>query len=351
MGLKRLIAIFSSYFLIAIFGAGLFAQDLYPVDTERSASELVNYCSSDDADELAYCEGYIDGATLIWKLSTACTSMEAGDQSFCAGGESARDAISKAFKACQDCDIGTFRPELGDDPKRVELYMERMLKFRNELEVTMGSCSPDEHRDEQYCLGYNAMTERMITELSISYTNDVSVGPRDLGLGQAASDLFVHLFASKQIHEFQPCLQKSIGPQQTRNILLEFVHDNPEQQQDSTAIIILAKALFYGLCPGPAQQLKPHMEQCTKWEYDGGEFGTKNTCDKGVAIQFMVEGQQAIELQIKPGKAFSTGLSRSDTGYSWWMFTTCPAGYVSSVPFQPENQVAIAASRYSCVKK
>jgi hypothetical protein len=351
VGLRRIIAIFSSCVLLSVFGPGSFAQDLYPVDTERSASELVSFCSSVDADELAYCEGYIDGATLIWKLSTACTSIEAGDQSFCAGGESARDEISKAFKACKDCDIATFRPELGDDPKRVELFMERMNRFRNELKAAMGTCTPDEHRDVHFCSGYNAMTEREIAELSIWNTNDVSVGARDLGLEQASMDLIVHFFASEEIHEFQPCLQKSIGPQQTRNILLEFVHDHPEQQRETTAIIILEKALFYGLCPGPAQQIKPHMEQCTRWEYDSGEFGTENTCDKSVAIQFMVEGQQAIERQIKPGKAFSTGLSRSDISRGWWMFTTCPAGYVSSVPFLPENKSAIAASRYSCERK
>lgn len=179
----------------------------------------------------------------------------------------------------------------------------------------------------------------------------MSEGARDRGLGDAARDVGLHLFASEDFYEFRPCLQTVISPQQVRNILLEFIRDNPDQQRGSTAIVILAKALFYSLCPGPAQRWKPHMEQCTTWGYDGGQFGTENTCDKAVVIQFMAEGQRAIERLLNPGETFRTGLSRSQIDRGWWMFTTCPVGYVSSVPFLSKNNEVIRASRYSCVRK
>jgi hypothetical protein len=49
--------------------------------------------------------------------------------------------------------------------------------------------------------------------------------------------------------------------------------------------------------PTIAQGL-PHLEQCTlteKWDYQGGELGVKNVCDKSVAIQFMTEREQRVK--------------------------------------------------------
>jgi len=44
-----------------------------------------------------------------------------------------------------------------------------------------------------------------------------------------------------------------------------------------------------------AAQGVPHLEQCTsteKWDYQGGQFGVKNICDKSVVIQFMTQKDQ-----------------------------------------------------------
>lgn len=340
-------------FLALFFGwcESSLGQDFAKAETGRLASELTRLCKSTDPDRLDYCEGYIDGAMHIWKYATACASQANSDQSFCSGVESARKAIQEAFGACQDCNMGSFRPELGDKPIRGQLFMKRMREFRDKLKVAMGICSPDEHRDEPYCSGYNAEVTNMIAELSVMYPNHVPESTRDLGLGHAASDVGLHLWASEEFYEFRPCLQVVTSSQQVKNLLLEFVHDNPEYQQGATAIVILAKALFYVLCPGPAQELKPPIEQCTTWGFDSGQFGTENTCNKAVVIQFMAKDQRPIERMLNPGEAFRTGLSHSQIGQEWWMFTTCPVGYVSSVPFLPENNDAIRTSRYSCVRK
>jgi len=344
-----------AFMQVALADENSLEKDLANAVTPRSASELIKLCTSTDPDRLAYCEGYIDGAMHIWKYSTACQSPTISDQSFCAGVKSAEEAIREAFSACRDCNIGSFRPELADKPIRFQLFKERMREFFKALRAIMGICSSDESRDEHYCSGYNAQVANTLAEFSGMYPNHVPKGARELGLGHAAGDVGMYAFNSAEFLEFRPCIQTAIGPQQARNIFLEFMRDNPEQQRDSTAIIALAKALFYSVCPGPAEGLRPHMEQCTTWEYHDDNFGTENTCNKDVVIQFMVKDQRAIERQLKPGEAFRTGLSRSQT--IGWMFTTCPVGYVSSVPFLPEKDDAfidpspIKASLYSCVRK
>jgi hypothetical protein len=92
-----------------------------------------------------------------------------------------------------------------------------------------------------------------------------------------------------------------------------------------------------------AQQIKAHMEACTRWGQAGGEFGTHNSCDSPVTIQFMALGdQQVIERDVPPGAWFGTGASGA------WMFTACPVGYVPSVRFALENKDVILVSLYNC---
>lgn len=101
---------------------------------------------------------------------------------------------------------------------------------------------------------------------------------------------------------------------------------------------------------------KPHREQCVKWGYDGNQFAAKNHCDEAVFVQFQRAGRSPIGSQVNPGEMFFTGLERSQMRvgrpcWDYWMFTACPVGYVSSVPFWAENCKAIISSEYSCVKK
>lgn len=342
----------TTIFFLALFlgvSKSLLGLDLSKAEPVRMASELIELCSSTDTDRLAFCEGYIDGAMHTWKSATACASQAKSNQSFCAGVKSAQEAIGEAFSACVDCNIASFKPELGDKPIHGQLFVERMREFRNELKSTLGACSPDDHRDEHYCTGYNAEVRWKIANLSLWYSNHAPEDSRGLGLGYAASDVGSHLFGSEEFFQIRPCIDIEVDPQQAKDILLAFVRSNPEQQRDSTGIIILAKALYYGLCPGAENGMMLHKEQCTTWGDMNGRLGTTNTCDKAVIVQFMGNDQVVIEHELSPGDVFDTGLTRSET--SFWMFTTCPVGYVSSVPFKKKNNIAIRASEYNCVRK
>ena len=121
-----------------------------------------------------------------------------------------------------------------------------------------------------------------------------------------------------------------------------------------TSSLAVATALWQlaTVYPGSARQGVPHLERCTKWTYFNGHFGTSNACDFAVSVRFMTKrDQRVIELELGPGRNFNTGLSRAQIGSDWWMFTTCPIGYASDVPFRPENSDTIIASKYRCVGK
>ena len=221
-------------------------------ENPRSATDLVSFCTSADAKEQEYCDGYIDGATLIWKYGTACASLAQSDQSFCAGVNAAQKRTQEVLQACRDCSIGEFRPELKDSPIHGQLFMERMQKFRDEMKAAMDVCTPGEPHDKYYCAGYNATVANGIAELGVMYPNGESEDARRLGLGDAESDVGLHLLASEEFYEIRPCLQHAIGPQQVKDIFLEFIQENPEQQRGSTAIVVMAKALYRIHCPGAA---------------------------------------------------------------------------------------------------
>ena len=122
------------------------------------------------------------------------------------------------------------------------------------------------------------------------------------------------------------------------------------------------RAALLGICYGMspigaaiAQQSLPHLEQCTptdKWNVQNGKFGVINSCDKPVVIQFMSKfDERAINLQIEPGGRFNTGLDQKQIGSGWWVFTTCPVGYISNVPFQTKYLDTLIDGHYNCVRK
>jgi hypothetical protein len=104
-----------------------------------------------------------------------------------------------------------------------------------------------------------------------------------------------------------------------------------------------------------ASESLSHLEQCTltdSWDYQGGQFGVKNICDKSVSIQFMTQRNQKVKSTIlKAGERFNTELSQTQVKSGWWVFTTCPVGYVSSVPFQVRYLNALTDGKYSCAKE
>ena len=327
MTLKQKITIFSLTFLLNACWAGSLEKELALTEDWRLASELVGLCTSSEPQRLAYCEGYIESAAHFWKLQTACPSLKKSDMLYCAGAKDANEKISKALKACKDCD---------------------MTKFPDDLKNIMGECKPGKYYVEDYCLGYNSETANSIADFSMRpQLYNIPKSARKLGMGHAVSDVGLHLFASREFHGIRPYVRITTSPQQAKKILLQFIRENPEQQLNSSAIMLLAKALFYGLSPDPISRgLKPHMENCIKWVRKNEKHGAMNICDKSVVINFNFN---KIEQQVViPGKTFSKDSRLSQMP---WMFTACPVGYVSSVPFLPENEKEIRASSYSCVRK
>lgn len=330
MGLKLVLATVSLMFLSAVSAADPLDPAFDNPETGRLASELFQFCDSSDPDKLAYCEGYISGAAYIWKFQHACSSVRREDQLFCAGAEDARTSLQEAISACADCD----QPE-------------GRHKFRDELRAAGDICAADESHDENYCAGYNAWIEFAAANLMPFQPIEAGQNAKDIGFSHATGDIFLHLWASSEIHGFVPCLEWKVRPEQMREVFVKFMRDNPAQQTGSTAVIVVEKALYYGLCPGPELGLKPHMEQCISWDPVGGQFGATNLCDEEVAIEFVSQSREIERLEI-PGKSF---LASSKLSGMPWMFTVCPMGHGSSVPFQTENSDTIRASHYSCLRR
>jgi hypothetical protein len=330
MGLKQVLAAISAVLLSAICAADRLDREFARPELGRTASGLFRFCNSTDTDRLAYCEGYIRGAAYIWKFQHACSSASREDQLFCAGLEEARTSLEEAMSACADCD----QPD-------------GLRRFRDELRAAGDICATDEGHDENYCAGYNAWIEFAVANLIPFQPIEAGQNAKDLGFSHAVGDVFLHLMASSEIHGFVPCLEWEVRSEQMREVFVNFMRDNPAQETGSSAVIALARALYYGLCPGPELGLKPHMEQCISWDPVGGQHGARNLCDEEVVIEFASRSREIERLEI-PGKSF-----RADKRLSGmpWMFTVCPNGHVSSVLFDAENSDAIRASRYSCVRR
>jgi hypothetical protein len=93
------------------------------------------------------------------------------------------------------------------------------------------------------------------------------------------------------------------------------------------------------------------LEQCTKWDYQSGQLGTNNYCDRPVAISFIAyRDLRVVEGQIEPQERFNTGLDEDHARFGW-IFAACRVGYVSDVPFLPGNWDKLVSSGYSCVRK
>jgi hypothetical protein len=104
--------------------------------------------------------------------------------------------------------------------------------------------------------------------------------------------------------------------------------------------------VMLGATTASAQQIKAHMEACTEWGRAGGEFGTRNSCNKPITILFMALGdQRVVEREVPPGAWFGPAADLS----GGWMFTACPVGYAPNVRFAAENKTAILDSLYNCL--
>ncbi len=95
-------------------------------------------------------------------------------------------------------------------------------------------------------------------------------------------------------------------------------------------------------------QSRAHMEACTQWKSEGGHIGTRNDCDRPVAIEFLADGgTQVVKADVPPGGWFDSGAV--DGAIDGFIFTVCPAGYAPSVPFSIKDKTPILESLYNCL--
>ncbi len=310
--------------------------------SETPAEYLLSACRSAVADESDTCDGYIDGAVVIWKYWTACHFPARAERSFCAGIEASQKKHQEVFAMCHDCKYDQFGSE--------EKFRDRMQRFRDEMKAALGICVPSDEHDQHYCDGYNAESENEVADLTVTYDG---TGPAKLlGRGAAVSDVGMHLFASEEFLKTRPCLPPATDSKQIKDILLRFTEENPEQGQHTTAVMLLGKALYYKLCPGVPERLHPNSEHCTDWRYYNGQFGARNNCDRPVVVQFMTQSDQVATVrELKPDETFRTGLSPDQVNKGWYIYAACPAGYITSVPFGPQAREEIGNSEYYCVKE
>jgi len=113
--------------------------------------------------------------------------------------------------------------------------------------------------------------------------------------------------------------------------------------------LLLCSALLVAAVPAATQQSsQAHMEACTVWNYGGDQVGTRNDCDRPVAILFMAfSDQRIVEAEVPAGGWFDSGISAGVA--DGFIFTACPVGFMPSLRFSMENRVQIAESMYNCV--
>ena len=328
-------------------------EDLAPTLEPRTASELVKLCTAADADRAAYCMGYLEAAIHYLKMESSCMSEEITDGTYCQGAKEAQEKIDAAIQSCKDCDFASFRPDIQDNAERFQLFTERMENFRDELEITLGTCKMGGERTKNFCAGFNA-EKNVGVSMNLGRSPDGKIEkPHDMGVSEASLDLFVAVYASSEFHAIRACVPVSMTAREAKDIVLEFVRENPEQQIESMAILLVAKALFYNLCQTAlSQEMRPHVEQCVQWSQSHAQPGVRNICDKTIVIVFMLEREFGPEIKTEEivieGGQFHEDKRLSRTP---WRSTACPEGYVSSIPFTAENLEKIRASDYGCVKE
>ena len=317
--------------LISLFGLYFqpsFAETLEEFRVPRSSKELLQRCKSIDPNKREYCQGYIDGTSHSWRITTACQSTNDSDQSFCAGSIAAREKFQNLSQTCKDCDF------------------ERYKQLYREGSRLIGKCSPNDLVNSSYCEGFNLQVTMETIAPGLIYEPEAMDNARVRGLGQGIGDFVLHLWGFEVMHYLSPCIERRAESESMILAINAFADNYPELLQLDSPTIFLTKALFYGLCPRPMEHLLPHMEHCTDWNYNSGDLGVDNSCEEIVSIQFQADIGPIIEGQLRPKERFRTGLSSRN-----YMTAACQQGYVSSVLFLKENWGAIARSQYHCVRE
>ena len=318
--------------LCAFVPSAAFGQVALDFESLRSMADLLNWCKSSEDEKREFCEGYIDGTIHNWRAATSCQSPDFNDQSFCAGVIAARDGNDQYRQICKTCNESTG------------------LKETETREINvLDNCLVPNRSGKHYCFGYNSQAEfERITSGPADTPRDTD-DARALGFAQGAEESVLHSFALLWVGEepfWVPCIGADTRMENMIDAIDEFVGKYPELLQRSTPTQLMAKAIFYGLCPGPEEHWMPHLEHCTSWEFENLKLGTENTCRKPIFIQFESGSGEVIKGEVNPGARFNTGLYTKN-----YVYTVCPPGYVSSLPITPGNREAIRNSHYHCVKR
>ena len=96
--------------------------------------------------------------------------------------------------------------------------------------------------------------------------------------------------------------------------------------------------------PRSLSGMTPHIEKCTIFQDERYEFVIINSCNEPVDVVLMASGQKASEFRIGPMERLATGMSYTRE----YVYTTCPLGYVSSVPVREGRRSLISRSQYLC---
>lgn len=317
--------------------------------TPKPAWFVIDACASDGPAPQAYCTGYIEGASLIWKRWSACVSADPAERDFCDGAEAAEARLAAFFASCADCSEETFAPEMTDEGARARAFAERLRRLPDEIAAVLGACPRTATGpSERFCAAYDLWAETEIIQYSMLYDRKFTDDPGALGRGDGAGDAALHLFVSVEMFELEPCVTSRTNAAAMRAALLDFVARYPDQKVGTSAVIALGRALNDGLC-GASGKARPHMESCLIWDDEAGIFTARNRCEAAVSVQFMAAAHPEPMTGIVPeGGVFRTGLRREELASGWWIFTACPEGHVASVSFEAGNE-AIRASRYGCV--
>lgn len=326
----RLFGHFAVFLYALAFGSISEAQ-VPPFLTQK---DLLTACRNDAPSPQAFCLGYIEGAAHFWKTWTVCASETEVAISRCAGTRSAEAEISRFIFECDDCDYSTFR--------------DRMREYVVDLRGQVSECTRDPEKEPEFCKAYDLHLESEIATLEYLFVPDLDRGWRHYGLGLGSNEIALHGFID-EFHQVFPCLPFDAGPEQIKAALLEYVKKNAEENLNDrtpTAIMLLAKAAFTEICPGPGYL--PHIESCVKWQEFDGLWGGKNLCAEDIDIQFfLVSKGQTSGAILAPGDVFLTGFDKDQVDADDWMYTACPSGYQSTASFF-DHEIKVRRSQYYC---
>ena len=318
--------------LCAFVSSAAFGQVALDFQSLRSMADLLNWCKTSEDEKREFCEGYIDGTIHNWRAMTSCQSPDFNDQSFCAGVIAARDRNDQYRQVCKTCNEST-------GVKETETGQINVLD----------NCLVPNRSGKHYCIGYNSQAEfERITSASTDRPRDTD-DARALGFAQGAEESVSNSFALLWVGEepfWIPCIGADTGMENMIDAIDNFLQKYPELLHRSTPSQLVAKAIFYELCPGPEEQWLSHLEHCTDWDFKNQQPGTENSCRKPIFINFQSSSGEVKTEEVNPGARFNSGVYTEN-----YVYTVCPPGHASSLLITPGNREAIRKSHYHCVKR